>query len=54
MNAYKLPGDRLLVPSRAEIPGAYGDGMREIGKDDPTYNVWLPYAVEGPPPEEEQ
>lgn len=47
MNAYRLPDDRLLIPRRAEGPdGLIGDGMVEIGPDDPEYEAWLPFAVE--------
>lgn len=45
MNAILLPNDRMLIPIRAESPqGDIGDGMIEIGADDPRYEEWLPFA----------
>lgn len=42
MHAKELPNGNLLVPARAEGPnGEIGEGMREIGPDDPTYQIWL-------------
>lgn len=41
MNARELPNGNLLVPRRAEGPnGEIGDGMVEIGPDDPGFQVW--------------
>ena len=41
MNAKELPNGRLLVPRRAEGPrGEIGEGMVEIGPDDPAFEVW--------------
>jgi hypothetical protein len=42
MNPAELPNGNLLVPRRAEGPnGEIGDGMVEIGPDDPKFQVWL-------------
>ncbi len=40
----KLPNGNLLVPKRAEGPdGIIGDGVEEIGPDNPDYEKWLPF-----------
>ena len=45
MQAFLLPNGRLLIPRRAEGPGGLiGDGMVEIGPEDPTFAQWLPFA----------
>jgi hypothetical protein len=42
MQPTALPNGHLLVPARAEGPnGEIGEGMREIGPDDPAYQLWL-------------
>jgi hypothetical protein len=49
----------LLVPRRAESNGVVGDGMVEIGPDDPEYARWVaelerqqqPQESPPPPPE---
>lgn len=44
MAARRLPDGRLRVPVRAEGPGGIvGDGMAEIGPDDPRYQQWDEY-----------
>jgi hypothetical protein len=53
MKAYRLPNGNLLVPARAEIPDAYGDGMLEVEPGHPLYAMWEPWAVDEPPPEED-
>lgn len=53
MKAYRLPNGNLLVPARAEIPGAVGDGMLEVPPDNPLYAIWEPWAVDEPPPDQE-
>lgn len=46
----KLPNGKLLVPRRAEGPGGMiGDGLVEIGPDDPEYADWLAW-IEGTHP----
>jgi hypothetical protein len=53
VDAYRLPNGNLLVPRRAEAGGVVGDGMVEIGPDDPDYKTWADYyARQGkePPP----
>jgi len=51
MEAKKLPNGKLLVPRRAEGPGGIvGDGMDEIGPDDPGYADWLAW-IEGDKPD---
>jgi hypothetical protein len=42
--AERLPNGNLLIPSRAEGPGAIGDGKREITPADPEYADWLPFV----------
>lgn len=59
MNAYRLKSGNLLVPRRAETDGVLGDGVVEVGPDDPDYHAWMSwYARQGeePPdlPEESQ
>jgi hypothetical protein len=47
MRAYKLTNGHLQIPRSAEGPdGLIGDGMIEIGPEDPEYQKWLPYAEE--------
>jgi hypothetical protein len=42
----KLENGRLLVPRRAEGPrGIIGDGIVEIGPDDPDYTAWVQMLV---------
>lgn len=42
MTAIQLPNGNLLVPVRAEDEdGIIGDGMEEIGPDNPEYKEWL-------------
>jgi hypothetical protein len=42
--AQVLPNGRLLVPFRAEGPnGLIGDGMVEIGPEDPTFSEWADF-----------
>ena len=49
MDAKKLPNGKLLVPRRAERPdGSHGDGMDEIGPDDPEYATWLDWIEKHP------
>lgn len=54
MQAYKLDNGNLLIPRRAEGEGGLlGDGMVEVGPDDPDYKGWVEwYAKRGeePPP----
>ncbi len=41
-----LPNGNLLVPFRAEGPGGIvGDGVREIGSDDPEYARWMEWRM---------
>lgn len=41
MQAERLPNGKILAPKRAEgANGLVGDGMLEIGPDDPDYNTW--------------
>lgn len=41
MNGERIGPDRLRVPRRAEGPnGTIGDGMVEIGPEDPEYDAW--------------
>lgn len=41
MNAQRTGPNRLRIPARAEGPsGEIGDGMIEIGPDDPRYTQW--------------
>ena len=61
MRAFRTRRGTLLVPVRAETDdGIVGDGMVEVGPEDPRYDDWELYAeeiVEGttpggtPPPE---
>ena len=46
MNARRLANGNLLIRARAEGPnGEVGDGVVEIGPDDPRYAVYLPRSV---------
>jgi len=50
MNARRLPNGNLLIPRRAEGPdGLIGEGMDEIGPDDPEYADWLAYLTRKKP-----
>lgn len=45
MQPERLPDGRLRVPRRAEADdGMIGDGMVDIGPDDPDWDVWDRYA----------
>jgi hypothetical protein len=40
-----LPDGKLRVPARAEAAdGTIGDGVKDIGPDDPDYERWLPFV----------
>jgi hypothetical protein len=54
MKAYRLENGNLLVPIRAETEGARGDGLLEVEPDNPLYKIWEPWAVNEPPPGEEE
>ncbi len=43
MQVYRLANGNLLAPKRAEGEGVIGDGMVEIGPDDPDYQSWIDY-----------
>ena len=41
MQPIELPNGNLLIPARAEGPDwMIGDAVREIGPDDPEFQVW--------------
>ena len=45
MQPKRLPNGNLLVPKRAEGDGWVGDGLVEIGPDDPEYKRWIDYLA---------
>jgi hypothetical protein len=46
MQAKRLPNGKLRVPKRAESEdGTIGDGLVDIGPDDPLYEVWDKYLA---------
>jgi hypothetical protein len=47
----RLPNGNLLVPSRVESDdGVIGDGVVEIGPDDPDYDEWARELERQQPP----
>jgi hypothetical protein len=51
MNEERIGPDRLRVPRRADGPnGEIGDGMVEIGPDDPEYDAWVAWIDRGKTP----
>jgi hypothetical protein len=55
MRPERLENGKLLVPARVEGPdGLIGDGLKEIGIDDPAYPGWEKWMAEHPAPEDQQ
>jgi len=53
MKIKRLPDGKLIVPCRAEGDGGVvGDGMVEIGPDDPDYPAWDKWLKANPDEEE--
>jgi hypothetical protein len=49
MQPIELPNGNLLIPARAEGPdGMIGDGVREIGPDDPEFQGLVGLVAEPP------
>lgn len=43
MKAVLIDDGRMLVPFRVEALELVGDGVKEIGPEDPEYEAWLSY-----------